>query len=290
MKNIVVPTDYSESASNALHYAAAIAKAVKGRVILLHAFPYPIVTDLPPDVLQQFVDETIADHLGRLNEIKKSIEKQYGIEVACKAEAGSVVHNLLEVMKNEKGDLAVMGLRGENPTLNVIMGSNTTEVLRRGKTPLLIVPGKTKFKPTKHILFACDDPMVKNADTLQPLKEIASIFAAEIEVFMVDETPFTPGQPRQPRPSNLEEYFGKIKHQYTFEMGEGVRERILEAARSSGADMLAMIPHHRSLWAYLFDKSDTLSVALQAKVPMLVLAEKNSENPLAARGSTVAFG
>ncbi len=274
MKSIIVPTDYSENATGATLYAAALARAAKTRLVLLHTFPYPVITDMPPDILQQFIDETIAEHTGRLQEIKQSLEQEYGIEVKCIVEAGSVVHRLEQAMEQEKGDLAVMGLRGVNPALSVIMGSNTAEVLRRGKTPLLIVPRSKAFQSPARILFACDNPFIENESTIQSLKEMATLFNAVIEVYTLDETPLVPGQPRQPRPSNLEAHLGKIKHVYTFEMGEGVRERILEAIADSKADLLAMIPHHHSLWAHLFDKSDTLSVALQSKVPMLVLAEK----------------
>lgn len=276
MKNIIVPTDYSENAVNAMQYAAAFAREAKARLILFHAFPYPVIPDLPADLLQQFVDESIAEHLKRLGEIKQSIEKQYEVEVVCKAEAGSVMLNLLEIMGKENGDLVVMGLQGDNPALNVLMGSNTAEVLRRGEIPLLIVPGTATFKTPKRILFACDNPMIENPATLRPLKEIASFFAAEIEVYTLEKPSSIPGEVQKPRPSNLEEHFHGLKHVYTFEREEGVRERILEAIGESQADLLAMIPHHRSVWDYLFDKSDTLSVALQTSVPMLVLAEKSA--------------
>lgn len=273
MKNIVALTDYSENAANALQYAASLAKAAHARLILYHVFPYPVVTDVPPDIMQQYVDVIADEHRQRLQEIKQTVEKQYNIQVAYIAEAGTPAHGLPQAMKRENGDVAVVGLRGANPILGIIMGSTPAEILRRGETPLLIVPGTATFKHPQHILFACDNPMIENPVTIRPLKDIATLFSAEIEVYMVDETPLRPGQTRRPRPSNLEEHFTKLKHVYTFEMAEGVREHILEAIEKSSADMLAMIPHHRSVWAYLLDKSDTLSVALQTTVPMLVLAE-----------------
>lgn len=276
MKNIIVPTDYSENATHAMHYAAALAQKAHARLVLYHSFPYPVVTDLPPEILQGFIDNTIAEHLERLTEIKQSIEKQYAIEAACIAEVGSIMRDLPTIMEREKGDLAVMGLRGANPVTNILMGSSTTEVLRQGTVPLLIVPGTAAFKSPERILFACDNPLIENPALLRPLKDIAALFGAEIEVYMVDDSVVVHGQPQPPRPSNLEEHFNKIKHVYTFEMAEGVREQILQAIGESKADLLAMIPRHHSVWAYLFDKSDTLSIALQSTVPMLVLAEKSA--------------
>src|SRR5690606_19398681 len=48
MKTILVPTDFSKAATNALNYAAALAKKENGRIILLHVYNFvyvsPVVT------------------------------------------------------------------------------------------------------------------------------------------------------------------------------------------------------------------------------------------------------
>ena len=154
------------------------------------------------------------------------------------------------------------------------MGSNTTEVLRRGEVPLLIVPGAATFIAPERILFACDNPMIENPALLRPLQKIAFLFDSALEVYRIDAPEAGPGATAQSRPGNLEAHFQRIRHVYTFEIAGGVREGILRAIGQSKSDMLAMIPHHHSIWAYLFDQSDTLNVALQTTVPTLVLAER----------------
>lgn len=273
MKNIIVTTDFSKNAANAVHYAAALAEAAKARLVLYHAFPYPVIaTDVPIEI-QSFIDETTETHVDKLLEIRHALEKQYTIEISCVAQGGSVAYHLQELMEREKGDLAVMGLRGSNQALNILMGSTTFEVMRQGKTPLLIVPHGVKFRTPRHILFACDNPFIAHEAVIKPLKDIVAQFNAEIEVYMVNEPEAIPASDKKPRPSNLEKHFEKLRHVYTFERAEGVRESILEGIRASNADMLAMIPRHRSIWQYLFDKSDTHSIALQTTIPILVLAE-----------------
>lgn len=274
MKNIIVPTDFSKNAANAMHYAAALAQAAKARLVLYHAFPYPVIaTDVPIEI-QQFIDETTETHVEKLLEIRHTLEKQYGIEISCIAQGGSVAYHLQEIMEREKGDLAVMGLRGANQAVNILMGSTTFEVMRQGKTPLLIVPQGVTYRTPQHILFACDDPYIANEATVRPLKDLVAQFNAEIEVYMVSEPEPVPASDKTPRLSNLERHFEKLRHVYTFERAEGVRESILEGIRASNADMIAMIPRHRSIWQYLFGKSDTHSVALQTTIPLFALAEK----------------
>ena len=274
MKNIIVPTDYSDNAANAMHYAAALARAARARLILYHAFPYPVITDVPVEVVEQFVDSTVEDHLHRLGELKAELGQQYGIEIACVTEPGAIALGVQDLAARENADLAVMGLRGDNPALNVLMGSTTAEIMRRGKVPVLIVPLTARFKTPERILFACDTPQIDNAAVLRPLKDLATLSGAEIEVIRIDPDLDITADSFKPHPSNLEEHLGKFKHTYTFEVGEDVRESILEAIGKTGADILTMIPHRHSLWSYLFDKSNTLGIALHTTVPVLALAEK----------------
>lgn len=276
MKNIIVPTDFSKNAANAMHYAAALAQAAKARLVLYHAFPYPVIsTDVPVEI-QSYIDEMTENHVEKLIKLRHSLEEKYPIEINCIAQAGSVAYNLQEIMQREKGDLAVMGLRGANPAINVLIGSTTFEVLRQGKTPLLIVPHEVAFHKPERILFACDDPYIENASVVRPLKDLATLFGAEIEVYMVNPPQLIPAPAKTPRMSNLERHFDKLKHAYTFDQAEGVRESILKGISESKADILTMIPRHHSVWSYLFGKSDTYSIALQTTIPMLTLAENSS--------------
>lgn len=273
MKNIVALTDFSDNAANAVQYAAALAKATGARLVLYHAFPYPIIsTDIPFEI-QQFIDETAQSNTERLLEIRHDLEKKFNIDITCIAQAGSVAYHLEEVMQREKGDLAVMGLRGTNRALNILMGSTTFEVMRLGRTPLLVVPDGVRFQKPAKVLFACDNPLIAGEALIAPLKDMVSSFDAEIEVYMVEPPEEVPTANQKARPSNLEQHFGPLRHVYTFERADGVRESILDGIRESRADMLVMIPHRRSIWQYLFDKSDTHSIALQTRIPILVLAE-----------------
>ncbi|MBK7937320.1 MAG: universal stress protein [Lewinellaceae bacterium] len=273
MKNIIATTDFSDSAANALQYAAALASAAKARLVLYNAFPYPVVTDMPAEVMKDFVNQIAEEQFRKLHEIKNNLVREFNIEVSCLAQAGSVSADLEEIVQQEQADLVVMGLIGASPAVNVLMGSNTTAILRKGRIPLLIVPQSASFHTPRRILFACNDPLIRNAAMLQPLQAIASLFSADIEVLMISRKEPARKPFQDPRPSNLEEYFRNIKHRYTFEMSDSVREAILHAIQESQSDIIAMIPHHHAVWSYLFDKSDTLSVALQSSVPMLVLAE-----------------
>ena len=48
MKTIIVPTDYSPAATNAVNYAADMALAIKADLLLVHIYQLPVaVADVP---------------------------------------------------------------------------------------------------------------------------------------------------------------------------------------------------------------------------------------------------
>ena len=48
MKTIIIPTDFSPIAANALHYGINMAQAIDASILLLHVYQVPItMTDVP---------------------------------------------------------------------------------------------------------------------------------------------------------------------------------------------------------------------------------------------------
>jgi nucleotide-binding universal stress UspA family protein len=66
MKTILVPTDFSKNAENALHFAIALAKQQKATLILLHAYQMPVaVSPVPFNLLILEKEEAKQDATNR---------------------------------------------------------------------------------------------------------------------------------------------------------------------------------------------------------------------------------
>ena len=114
MKTILVPTDYSDVASNALHYAVELAKSSNSKIILLHAYQIPVPTGEVPIMIitpQELEDE----NTKRINNLKKKItDKTKGkIVIESLVRAGFTVEEITNVIKEKDVDLVVMGITGE---------------------------------------------------------------------------------------------------------------------------------------------------------------------------------
>ena len=86
MKKILVPTDFSELAENALKYAAQLAKRTDAELLLLHVYTIPVFTENP--ILMndnQYLEEQA---IRGLEEAKQSVEElNSGLKVSFDAES-----------------------------------------------------------------------------------------------------------------------------------------------------------------------------------------------------------
>ena len=92
MKTIIVPTDFSPAATNAMNYAVEMSKAIDASILLLHAYHVPVsFTDVP--VVLVSVDELKKSAEEQLEELKKNIEHSTSgkVKVYSELKLGDVV-------------------------------------------------------------------------------------------------------------------------------------------------------------------------------------------------------
>lgn len=279
MKAIIACTDFSPNANNALQYAAALAEAAGARLILFHYFNMPVAaTDLPGLNPSAFLDAKTAECEGKLEGIKTGLKQTYEIDITCIVRSFDLFIDVETTFRHQQADLVVMGMHGQNAVLNALMGNIPSTAIRRGKTPMLLIPSGVVFKPVKKILFACDNHEIPNTDTMWALQDMATTLDAYIEVLtLFDEDKsiaFAPKDVEVRRKSNLETLLAPTRHGYSFENETMVKEGILYEALRSSADVVAMIPHHHSFLSSLFNQSETQRIAASITLPLLVLGEK----------------
>ena len=75
MKRILIPTDFSETATHAVHYGVEIAKLLKAEVCFLHLISIPLDWEkLPPEKenLYPEIRERISDAKDALHQIGRA--------------------------------------------------------------------------------------------------------------------------------------------------------------------------------------------------------------------------
>ena len=142
IKNILVPTDFSEPADAAVEYARTLATEFGSRLHLLHVVPepyaYPWGTELSTFSLANILAESETGAQERLATFAADLGVPAG-RVVTKATVGRPVDQILDYIGDQHIDLVVMGTHGRGMMGHLLIGSVAERIVRRSSAPVLTV-------------------------------------------------------------------------------------------------------------------------------------------------------
>ena len=271
MNSILVPTDFSKVADNALNYAISMADYYQLDIILYH-----VVQMSAPDVAEQihldFIPEVTEKAKKELTEKATLLKIQYPkISFHTKVEYGLFLESLKKTCEDLGPISIIMGISGDGQGIDKIIGSNALNVMTELKFPLIIVPKNATFKPIENICFACDLKNVLSSTPIVALKAFSKLFNATMHILNIDyqNKNFTPDT--QNDLAILNDMLDNIKHEFHFIEDDNVQHAIDAFVSNNKADMLIMLPKKHSFFASLFHKSQSKEMAYHSHIPLLAL-------------------
>jgi nucleotide-binding universal stress UspA family protein len=163
----------------------------------------------------------------------------------------------------------VMGTQGASGLKEVLMGSNTADVIKRGGLPVLAVPQDARYSVPKRIVLADDGGHV-HKETIKVLLDFARWSHAEIMIVRVVDPERTEDEQGD---SAYDTLLGAIPHSHHFISGENVNSALHDIADQSGADLVVVLHRQRGLFESLFHRSTASKLAMHTHIPMLVLQQ-----------------
>lgn len=268
MKTILVATNYSKEANNAMNYAAEIARYTNSKMVLFNSFELSVHA-LNTLLSAASVQDLALANREQLKNIASSLSDKYDITVEYLTRASDLIEELEYQANHLKADLVVIGMKAHpEHVLN-----NTTSIIRHAKYPILTVPEEASFDGISKILFAFDPMCIYEANKLPVLMEFAVAFNAQIQVCHIESV-------KQPAINeavtdnismNVETLLNELDHSYKEITGEDVLKGIEKAIKDWNPDLLVMVPHKYSLWESIWHKSKTIKMSRKTPVPLLTL-------------------
>lgn len=142
MKTILAPVDFSPVTKRVVAAAAALARAVDGRVVLLNvAQPVALVADYT----------AFLDNIAEVNDLVTRAAKRQLHKVAARLKAsydrvealqltGPPVPFVLEQAKRLHADYIVIGSHGHTAFYDLLVGGTANGILKHATCPVLVVP------------------------------------------------------------------------------------------------------------------------------------------------------
>jgi nucleotide-binding universal stress UspA family protein len=254
VKKILVPTDFSETAANAVGQAIAMAKLNSAEIKLLHVIT-PVYSTTN-DVLISYGDQFYQRLMKTMNSKLKVIAKEMGesLNVTTEVRLGIVDQVISDIAKKEKFDLIIMGTHGVSGIRERFIGSNAYRVVDNETCPVITVQRKTSKKGFKTIVL----PIRLELTSRQKVDQVAGI--AKIFGSTVLITGFSDSKNKYDRNrvkqyvKQVEKYLDSlgIAHSSSLIFEDNFIKEIILHAKKNKADLIAVtINHDRSLDQFL---------------------------------------
>lgn len=186
MKNIVIPTDFSETALHAAKYAIMLFRNSKVTFHLLHAYEVPNPPSGSLISMQDIIRQNSEEELLRT---KKELEKMFEIYQPCLTThslLGPLTSAINEMAETQPIDLIIMGTTGASGLKEALLGSQAAAIINQISIPTLAVPAKAELNAPSAILLALADKEL-HLQEVKPLYEIIRQYNATLYVVHVKE-------------------------------------------------------------------------------------------------------
>ena len=251
MRTILVPTDFSKEADNALEVAVSVARHTDATINLLHVVESIYEDSYNTTGTSKPVEDSM-DRLFVLKMVEKSMHilnkkvaelKEEGVKAIPHVKVGNVYKHIYNVISDINVDLIVMGTHGANGA--DLTGSNTGKVVRLAHCPVLCVKEKSERFYLKNIVFATD--LSKESVTMaERLTELQKFFNSTIHLLYINtlatfqsDEDIKRKMHKFVKESKITNYHFYIVNAY--EEDEG----IMQFAEDVSADMIALCTHGR---------------------------------------------
>ncbi|MES1222798.1 MAG: universal stress protein [Bacteroidota bacterium] len=275
MKTIIVPTDFSQAAANAVNYAVAMAKEINASITLLHVYQVPITITADAPIIVVAEEDIRRSAEGQLYSLKADVEKSAhpAIKVYAELRLGDTVTELEELSGKLKPFAVVMGSNGHSGLEQTLFGSTTLKAIRHLTWPVIAVPPGAKYSGIRKIGFACDFQQVVATTPSQAIKDFVKNFNAEFHVLNVDyeNRHFKPETPEESL--LIHTLLEELKPVYDFIENPDVEQGIDKFAEKNNLDLLITIPKKHKLLDGLFRKSATKQLVFHSRVPLMCVHE-----------------
>lgn len=257
IRNILVPTDFSECADNALAYAAKLAGKLESRLTLMHS-----------------VQNIYSFGSQRLMDLVK--EEGFGdLELQTVTEIGEAAEAILRSAEDSGADIIIMANKGTSGGRK-LLGSTTLKVASEAPIPVLTVPDGFRYSGMEKVAFTTD----YHEGDLQKLEEVINLtraFNSGVHVLHIDTEKTLDSIIKFRGFKKLAAEKGsQSKLTFVQRFNASVLDGIDDYLRDHSIDLLVISRYGKSFLQAIRETNHTRQFGLYLKIPQMILSGDSS--------------
>ncbi|WP_452221415.1 universal stress protein [Lacinutrix salivirga] len=276
MKKILIPTDFSDNAMNAIHYALEFFKYQRAEFYFMHAYQADVYNH--KDLLSREDFNTILNRVKEESEtnLESLLQKVKDISPNPRfsyftISANNSLLDEADIITDTKNiDLIVMGTKGKSNNRNLTFGSNTLQVLKYVKCPVLAIPEGFKYSQPKHALFPTNFLIPFKRRELKLLSDLLLPYRTQIDLLYVSRTNALSFR-QEDNKAFIENTICDNEINYFTKSSKQVDEAINSVVEEKSIDFLVMVNTQQSYLENIIFQSTIEKISLKIAIPLLVL-------------------
>lgn len=276
MKAILLLTDFSNSANNAIHFAMRFFESETCRFYIMHVHKAGsfISDDLMVSPTESIYESFTKVPKKKLDELVKSLKENYQNpkhQIQTIVDFDVFTDAVNQAIRKNDIDFVVMGSNGATGAKEIIFGSNTVNVIRNVICNTIVVPDTYTFNPISKFLFPLQYDDSLEQKHLNIINEFSKTLNFKLHVLRITkENSITTNA------ANDKEQLKDIDCKYTIEDNISFYQAVTNYLKTNQINMAGLIVHDKSLIKRFFTESPTIELSKVIKLPLLLFHDEKN--------------
>lgn len=273
MKQVILPTDFSENAWMAMSYAAQLFNDQPCVFKLLNTYNVPYgYMDISAPQDSEFFSKNSNEGLKETADKFRMLDHHSNSRIEMVSRFSSLIDAIVELEDNGLDSIIVMGTKGMDGLGAFFLGSMTSHVVTHSKSPVICVPITAQLTVPEKILLAIDNQGVAHKSEIQNLIDISRKKQSHISIVNVpEEEEEKILTSLSTETAVISHYLNTISHDFQTLDSAYKEDAIISFAKSNHIDLITLIRRDRGFWKNLFHHSLTKSMSFNSDMPLLIL-------------------
>ena len=274
MLSILLPTDFSENSKNAIKYALEFFKYQKVNFYVMHAYRnefYDHDELVSREVFESVLNKVKTESQDNLDKLVADL-KQIAPNPRYTYHSISAYNTLIEeantIADAHNIDLIVMGTKGKSNARNIVFGSQTFQVLKYVKCPVLAIPENYNNTQPQKILFPTNYLIPYKRRELKLLSVLAKSYRSEIDVVYISTSPKLSIR-QEDNQSFIKDTLSPNKVNFIIEDNKKIADAITNYIKENSIEMITMINTQHSFLEDMLFPSTIDKVSIGLDIPLL---------------------
>ncbi|QDO94970.1 universal stress protein [Formosa sediminum] len=282
MKRILLPTDFSENAWNAIVYAVALYQDLDCIFYVFNVYnqpvsgPYTGITSAKARAaIQQAQVENskkgLENVLSKINSTFKN--PKHTFTSVSKYELFDVA--VQEVVKTLQIDCIIMGTNGASTLKEMTLGSKTASLIGVVNCPIIAVPKRKNYRRIKEIGLSTDYDIPFSDYGLDPLLRLAALNQSKISVLHIRDRDKQLTSKQVAAQESLKSILKPYSSDFFTLTDIGIATGVHAFSESRKLDLLCVIAKEQDFLKRILNQSHSKSISNHSQIPLLILNIKN---------------